>query len=240
MDNVMITLALLSELFNECNAEFFKNELPTPDFRVSTGRRALGSCSVRRATTVRIGGMKFANKLKEPKLTIAISNYYKVSRDEVKNTMIHEMIHLWQWVTYQDMNHLTTFKEKAREVERISNGKFTITRLANRKNYEEANPKSPTNYKNKLYAVFAQRNSLGGTTRAWIVACTQAMAREYKTGFTMRNNWNLELVGFVRERFEPDFDRLPKMHTCLRIKGKTMLWERLNNEYSEFANCISA
>lgn len=215
-----ITIPFLYDLFKECNEEFFSNNLSTPVFKVTNGRKTLGS------THVSLLG------LKPP--TITISRYYKVTREDVKTTMLHEMIHLWEWLTYKTMSHGTRFKLQAKRIEIMSDNRYSIKRLSTRRSYQVANPKSETNYKNKLYAVFIQRSE----EKAWIVACTPTMVGYYNIG--LAKCWNLDLVGFVKNRFEPDFDSLPKMSSSRRLKGRTMPWDRLNEKYSEFANCIAS
>lgn len=215
-DLIVITLPLIIELFREGNKEFFNDSLPTPEFRLTSGRKALGSCSIN-TTTGRMG--------------INISKAFKVTRDEAMETILHEMIHLWEWVTYRTMSHGTYFRAKAKLIQIKSNKRYNIDRVAHRGSYVSANDE--TSFKNKLYAVFVERDE----EKAWIVACTPAIAECYNRGLT--KCWNLDLVGFVKNRFEPDFDRLPKMSSSVRIKGRTMPWDKLNEKYSEFANCIT-
>ena len=132
--NVTITTDLLNSIFNKSNETFFDGKLPKPTFIVSNTRKTLGQYCCRY-------GRHF----------IKVTKYYKVGMLEVETTMIHEMIHLWQKVTFGHSDHLTTFRQKAREVLHKSNGKYDIKRCSSRKGYEPTDPnKASKLIKNKI------------------------------------------------------------------------------------------
>lgn len=47
---------------------------------------------------------------------IKISNFLDRPIRDVQNTLIHEMIHQWQWENFQKCDHGDTFKQKAKEI----------------------------------------------------------------------------------------------------------------------------
>jgi len=83
---VELTVGYLRELFRELNERYFGNELPEPRFRVSNARTMLGQFSCRRRRKGWLGWENYD-------YTIRISEYYEVPEEEVRQTMLHEMIH---------------------------------------------------------------------------------------------------------------------------------------------------
>lgn len=217
MQSLTITPALLKELFDECNNEFFDNSLPSVLLKVSNAGKALGRCMVR-----------------GERITISVSRYYQVERDEIKSVMIHEMIHLWEWITFRKMGHTQNFKGKAREIEIKSEGKFSIKRLAHRDLHELANPEK---YKNRLYAILKEKDPKGkALPYIWVVACSENAVLTCKE--PLKRMKRFDLAGFVRNRYEKEFDRLPRIKSFWRITGKRMTEEVLFKQYSEFAESI--
>lgn len=221
MEYITITPQLLVELFNEANKEFFDNSLPVVIFKISNSKSTLGKFSV--------------NQIFNTK-TISISKYYRVTREDVKETMIHEMVHLWQWETYKVIDHLTTFKAKSREIERKSNGLYNIKRLTSRKGYIVANPKlapSPTRFKNKLYAVFKQNDNI------WVAPITPNLEKIHVELLKGKCPYlGMETVGFVYNHFEPDFEYLNIIKSMYRMRGKVIPVSEMKEKYASFYNAI--
>lgn len=221
MEYITITPQLLAELFNEVNKEFFDNSLPNVTLRISNGKRTLGQFSINQ-----IFGTK----------TISISKYYKVTREDVKETMIHEMVHLWQWQTYRIIDHLKTFKAKSKEIEIKSNGLYTIKRLTSRKGYIVANPNllpSPTRFKNKLYAVFKQGDNI------WVAPIVPNLEKIHVELLKGKCPYlGMETVGFVYNHFEPDFESLRVIKSMYRMRGKVIPISEMKEKYASFYNAI--
>lgn len=110
---IVLTKALMIELYNEINQEFFDNSLTPPVFILTYGRTTLGSFSV---------------SLGSKKQRIGMSKLYAMKRDTFKRVMIHEMIHQWQWVNYRELGHKETFKAKSKEIYEKSGGRYDIKR----------------------------------------------------------------------------------------------------------------
>lgn len=121
MERMELTKGLMTELFHECNREFFNNELPGIPLKVTSGRHTMGSLSVDRLT-----GMA---------QSIQMSRRYLATRDEFKETMIHEMIHLYQTLVYRKADHGMSFRRVADAIRRMSGGKFNITTVTHRQTY---------------------------------------------------------------------------------------------------------
>lgn len=218
-----INTQLVENIFSQANVRFFQNLLPTPSFEITNTRKQLGQF---RGCVGR-------------KPVIKISKYYKVSRNDVETTVIHEMIHLWQFVVYGSSNHGMTFIKKANEIRMLSGNEYNITRTSSRKGYEI---QDTSNMKNRIYAVFQETNASGygiDTEFAWVVALSAPMYNKIARTICTQDwklDWNLNLIGFVYDRYEPDFDRLPAMKGTFRrsIRGKRMTWNQFCDKYHDF------
>lgn len=97
-----LTTTQLRTWFKEYNKKYFNNILNTPTFVISKTRRALGDFNP-------LNG--------NPR--IRVSSYYQRDEKSYQQTLIHEMIHLWQWQTKTaDRQHGYDFKRKAKEINR--------------------------------------------------------------------------------------------------------------------------
>ena len=85
-----------------------------PQLRITRARGYLGKChcSLRQRPVVRI------------------SVYFDRSQQEMQTTLLHEMIHLWQFQTGQRLSHGDSFKSMATLIARLSGGLYLITRCS--------------------------------------------------------------------------------------------------------------
>lgn len=113
-----ITISYLSERFDKYNNLYFGGKLRKPTFRIKHTKCALGSFSP----------MDFK---------IEISDYYIRESKDYDNTLIHEMIHLYQCqFKTEDRSHGKVFK---RECARINRYGWSLSRV-DHKRYD-INPK---------------------------------------------------------------------------------------------------
>ena len=112
-----LTTTLLTKWYNQFNHTFFNDELPNTNINicVSKTKRALGSCQVP------LFGVK----------TIKVSQYYKRTEIEYQATLIHEMIHLYEYIKFRTMSHGKFFKNMAKQKYTQSNGIYNIQRTSN-------------------------------------------------------------------------------------------------------------
>jgi len=99
------SVARLETAFAELNARHFGGVLPAVPIRVSGRlRRRLGQITFERATG-------------RP-LAIMIARRHIAAHDwrDIEETLLHEMVHLWQGVSGQKVDHGVRFRAKAREV----------------------------------------------------------------------------------------------------------------------------
>ena len=106
-----VTTDFIKSSFDKFNKEYFNGALVTPTFEVSHCRRALGDFRRR-------------NKY----YRIRVSDYYIRSQREIEQTILHEMIHLYQsQFNCRDKSHGIDFKEKASDIN--CKGGWCISRL---------------------------------------------------------------------------------------------------------------
>lgn len=95
----------LAESFQALNARHFGGALPPVPIAVSGRlRRRLGQITIERATGRPLG------------ITIARRHVATHEWREVEETLLHEMVHLWQCASGQRVDHGPRFRAKAREV----------------------------------------------------------------------------------------------------------------------------
>lgn len=111
MESLALTTTELRMWFKEFNAEYFDNKLSMPTLQIKKCKSYLGICYPSRKI-------------------ITISNFYSRSRHDFRETLIHEMIHLYNY-NYDSryIGHGTPFKSKAREIN--YKGGWNISRCSN-------------------------------------------------------------------------------------------------------------
>lgn len=95
------TTSELNNWYDRFNAKYFNNELNRCPIYINKTKRALGQFKANR----------WYNSCE-----ILISNYLDRPIKDVQNTLLHEMVHQWQWVNYGHCDHKYTFKMKAQEI----------------------------------------------------------------------------------------------------------------------------
>ena len=117
-----VTTDFIKSSFDKFNKEYFNGALVTPTFEVSHCRRALGD---------------FRRRYKYYR--IRVSDYYIRSQRDIEQTILHEMIHLYQnQFNCRDKSHGIDFKEKAFDIN--CKGGWHISRLTSTKGCQ-VNPK---------------------------------------------------------------------------------------------------
>lgn len=106
MSTYKLTLRGLYDMFETFNRKYFNNRLDDNMLviKISKGQGRLGYFHALWRTT--------------GEEVIGISDWYERSEHDVSQTMLHEMIHMWQWQVYKRVNHGKTFKMKAEEINR--------------------------------------------------------------------------------------------------------------------------
>lgn len=137
IDKLDTTLRISSEWakrkYNELNSRFFGGKLPKDiKFEMSGTQNAVGDASCIVSNQPSPGsipvGDNFVSKLK-----IRLSSYFNdITETEAEEVLLHEMIHIWQYVTIPKAQwganmHGTSFTNKMNEINRMSGGKYNVT-----------------------------------------------------------------------------------------------------------------
>ena len=83
--NAELTIDYLRQAFEHYNDLIFDGKLPVPKLKWSRAKTRLGQMACKRKTSW--GRTKYYN------FTISVSNYYKLTKEEIDDVLIHEMIH---------------------------------------------------------------------------------------------------------------------------------------------------
>lgn len=139
---MIATIPMMVLSFKKFNKKFFNNKLPNNiHFELCKSKNIFGDCRGGEIIRIRI------NK-----------NIDFTSEEMFENTIIHEMIHAYQWIKYHEMNHKDSFKIEAERIERESNGKYVITRCSS---FEEKgyviNEKAVKDKNEKVYVLANQK-----------------------------------------------------------------------------------
>lgn len=137
-----VTTEFLANSFKVFNTLYFNNELVTPIFEVSHTKSALGD--------FRSIGYRY--------FRIRISDYYVREKRDIEQTLLHEMIHLYQRQMLNESGHGWSFKQKAEEINR--KGGYSISRTTSVQNCQISNPK-PKRKKTAEYNVAVYHSHKG-------------------------------------------------------------------------------
>ena len=109
-----ITEEIIEEKFKEYNKEYFNNELPKPKFGLLKTYRTCGYFSCKKIIGKR--------KLKGQRIDISV--YYDWDEDELKNVIIHEMIHYY--LAHKHIDNELTHGEAFTDMANDFNEKYNL------------------------------------------------------------------------------------------------------------------
>lgn len=119
---MIVTIDFMKKAFEQFNKEFFKNILPTPTFELNKDSTNMGTCA--RLNRLHADGSSYY------KYVINISTYFDCPQIEHENTMIHEMCHLWVFITHPnttESSHGPIWQSIANKVTNASKYKYVIS-----------------------------------------------------------------------------------------------------------------
>ena len=116
------TIRLMKLSFHRFNQQYFQGCLPTPEFKISKSSKLYGYC--RRVCITQADGTI------EYRYVIASSKYFDCPLEDIENTMLHEMCHLWVFVYYPNTtepSHGPIWQSIANRITIATNNKYIIT-----------------------------------------------------------------------------------------------------------------
>jgi predicted SprT family Zn-dependent metalloprotease len=109
----------LAQLFREANAAHFGGALPELPIRLSGRMRT------------RLGQLCMSHETNEPfEITVSRRHVERHGWAEVADTLLHEMVHLWQHLQGHAVDHGRQFRFKAREVGVVPAARRSVRRVA--------------------------------------------------------------------------------------------------------------
>lgn len=104
---MVIDKALIKQIYLENNSKFFDNKLQTTslEFRIDHSVNNLGGCY-------------FIHKKNKLHIVIYISDMYEWDRNSLMLILLHEMIHVYLYMNFNDSdrNHTSKFKKVCKEL----------------------------------------------------------------------------------------------------------------------------
>lgn len=98
-----ITASKIRTLYSEYNKKYFDGSMFMPKITTFTGINSMGIFSVK----------KWTNKVEEE---LSIARNFKLTEEELRDLVLHEMIHQYVYEKYGKMNHGKHFKKKMNEL----------------------------------------------------------------------------------------------------------------------------
>lgn len=218
------SIPIIEKKFDKFNLEYFGGKLKRPIFKLKLCKNALGMCS---------------SKTKENpnKPTIMLSTYYKVKELEMENTLIHEMIHLYQYqILKERMGHKDSFKQMSARIELASQGKYIITRTNSRATHECSEDaklreaKKALLHRNPTIFIFQQTNSQGKEV-AWFMRASKSLEEKVRKYPTLIR-YDFTLVGIITDK-PSDWGYRTRVCRSRFTGGKSLPWEEFITKHKD-------
>lgn len=160
------TLEYIERKFREYNRQMFHSSLPTPGFRLSNARTALGKLTYMQRRNP-------AGKVEKYAFTLWVSKLFDFTPEGIDDVIIHEMIHLY--IGSRQMRDTSSHGVVFRRIMNEINSRYgRHIEIANRSGgtspAERAKPAAPQSCPPTYFAVVRLKN---GTTGIMAVAMTR-------------------------------------------------------------------
>ena len=134
---MQVTISQLKSWYKEFSGVVFENDMPNCNFIITNTRYELGRAT-RQGTTY----------------TIKVSNFYEFTITEFRNTLLHEMCHIWCYYHGYHNEHHTGYHWKEIADKAYRKTGLPITRTANIEN-----PKPAQRNEAKMEKIKAKKNA---------------------------------------------------------------------------------
>ncbi len=206
---MIVTLPYLREKFRAFNAMCFNGCLPEPRLRVGKARTMLGNLRYKKEKGW-LGTTRYTD------LTLSVSTYYDLSQEDLDDTILHEMIHLYIICSHKrdDSAHGPLFRKIMNEINRRFGRHITVSHRGELQ-------KSDTGKCQNIIAVSVFRDGTTCITRA-------ALTKVFLLHREIPRFPEIESVAWYHSR-NPYFDTFPRALTPKFYKvGKDILDRELS------------
>lgn len=166
-----MTTEQIISIYKNFNQLYFNNELPLPnEIQFKFVKKFLGQVSWE--GTYKNGGS----------CILKMSTAYRLTDFEIEKIIIHEMIHVWQWVHNYCDGHGKTFKLKATLINVKTNHKYSIARCTEIENSVSIKDE------NKCYnGIIMTYNDVRYPGKNMVAICNEKSIEYFKTWFTKKS-----------------------------------------------------
>ena len=185
----------VQQKFREFNRQMFDGRLPEPPVSITNAKTYLGVCAYRKHR-------KWHGRLEYSDFRIRISRRFDLPRDEIDDTIIHEMIHYWIGLNSPaDMpGHSALFRRMMADINERFGRHISVSHRLTPDQQEQAVDNRPKKH------VVARVVLKDGRTGIKVIPCMERHIRRYRRG--MMASGKVSTIEFFQTT-DPFFNRFP-------------------------------
>lgn len=189
----------VQQKFREFNVTMFDGRLPEPPISITNAKTYLGVCAFRKHR-------KWHGRLEYSDFRIRISRRFDLPRDEIDDTIIHEMIHYYIGLfSPADMpGHSTLFRRMMADINERFGRHISVSHRLTPDQQEQAVDNRPKKH------VVARVVLKDGRTGIKVIPCMERHIRRYRRG--MMASGKVSTIEFFQTT-DPFFNRFPSSST---------------------------
>lgn len=185
----------VQQKFREFNRQMFDGRLPEPPVSITNAKTYLGVCAYRKHRT-------WNGRLEYSDFKIRISRRFDLSRDEIDDTIIHEMIHYYIGLfSPADMpGHSVLFRRMMADINERFGRNISVSHRLSTEQQEQAIDNRPKRH------IVAKVVLKDGRTGIKVIPCMERHIRRYHRG--MMASGKVSSIEFFQTT-DPFFNRFP-------------------------------
>ena len=185
----------VQQKFREFNRQMFDGRLPEPPVSITNAKTYLGVCAYRKHR-------KWNGRLEYSDFKIRISRRFDLSRDEIDDTIIHEMIHYYIGLfSPADMpGHSALFRRMMADINTRYGRHISVSHRLTPDQQEQATDNRPKRH------IVAKVVLKDGRTGIKVIPCMERHIRRYHRG--MMASGKVSSIEFFQTT-DPFFNRFP-------------------------------
>ncbi len=189
------TIEYVQQKFREFNVTMFDGKLPEPPISITNAKTYLGVCAFRKHR-------KWHGRLEYSDFKIRISRRFDLSRDEIDDTIIHEMIHYYIGLfSPADMpGHSALFRRMMADINTRYGRHISVSHRLSAEQQEQATDHRPKKH------IVARVVLKDGRTGIKVIPCMERHIRRYHRG--MMASGKVSSIEFYQTT-DPFFNRFP-------------------------------
>ena len=210
----------VQQKFREFNRQMFDGRLPEPSVSITNAKTYMGVCAYRKHR-------KWNGRLEYSDFRIRISRRFDLSRDEIDDTIIHEMIHYWIGLNSPaDMpGHSVLFRRMMADINTRYGRHISVSHKLTPDQQEQAIDNRPKRH------IVAKVVLKDGRTGIKVIPCMERHIRRYRRG--MMASGKVSSIEFFQTT-DPFFNRFPSSSAfTVYFPDPATLSAHLSNNKSE-------